>query len=184
MVAKHDRFRRLAALLAVPVVAGSLLGSVRPAAAESTPQKSAVPAAAKPGYQQEIAAWQKDRDKGLRDENGWLTLVGLFWLDEGENKFGSDAGNKVIFPEGRAPGVAGTLLREGKEVQIRVEPGVAVTVDGKEITGSTVLRSDAAKEGPTVLHLGSLSFFVIQRGDKVGVRIKDSKSPAPGLRGR
>src|SRR4051794_35925651 len=42
------------------------------------PASAAPSAAAKPGYEQEIAAWQKDRDKGLRDENGWLTLVGLF----------------------------------------------------------------------------------------------------------
>ena len=131
----------------------------------------------KPAYRQEIAAWQKDRDKGLRDENGWLTLVGLFWLDEGENKIGSDAGNKVIFPEGTAPAVAGTLVRQGKEVRLVPAPGAALTVDGKPVTAPLALAKDADGK-PTMMHLGSLTFFVIERGDKVGVRVKDSKSPA------
>jgi len=130
-----------------------------------------------PAYQQEIAAWQQDRDKGLRNENGWLTLVGLFWLDEGENKIGSDAGNKVIFPEGTAPAVAGTLVRRGKEVQLVPVPGASLKVDGKPVTAPLALAKDA-EGNPTVLHLGSLTFFVIERGDKVGVRVKDSKSPA------
>ena len=33
------------------------------------------------------------------------------------------------------------------------------------------------KGKPTVLQLGSLSFYVIQRGDRLGVRIKDKTSP-------
>jgi uncharacterized protein (DUF1684 family) len=147
---------------------------------------AAVPAAAapssgtKPAYQQEIAAWQQDRDKGLRDENGWLTLVGLFWLDEGENKIGSDAGNKVIFPEGTAPAVAGSLVRQGKEVRLVPAPGAPgaeLTVDGKPVTAPLTLAKDTEGK-PTMMHLGSLTFFVIERGDKVGVRVKDSKSPA------
>ena len=39
------------------------------------------------------------------------------------------------------------------------------------------LVSDAEGE-PTVLEMGSLSFFVIQRGDTVGVRVKDKESAA------
>jgi hypothetical protein len=169
---RSRRFHRFAVLL----VAGALLCAVRPAAAAEE-AKAVQPADGKPDYQHEIEAWRQDREKGLRTENGWLTLVGLYWLDEGENKFGSDPGNKVIFPEGKAPAVAGTLVRHGKEVQVRVAPGAEVTADGKAVTEPLALKSDATRE-PTVLHLGSVSFYIIQRGDKVGVRMKDSKSPA------
>jgi uncharacterized protein len=150
--------------------------SVAAAPASKTPQVTAP----EPAYQKEIAAWQQDRDKGLRDENGWLTLVGLFWLDEGENKIGSDAGNKVIFPEGTAPAVAGSLVRQGKEVRLVPAPGApgaGLTVDGKPVTAPLTLAKDAEGK-PTLMHLGSLTFFIIERGDKVGVRVKDSKSPA------
>jgi uncharacterized protein (DUF1684 family) len=158
--------RRLSALL---LAAGVLLCAL-PATAEDKP----VPA--KPDYPHEIEAWRQDRDKGLRNENGWLTLIGLYWLDEGENKLGSDPGGKVVLPAGKAPAVAATLVRKGKEVRIQPAPGVALTADDKPVTGPLDLGSDHSGR-PTILRLGSISFFVIERGDKLGVRVKDSKSP-------
>lgn len=153
--------------------AALLLAALRPAGAADSPSAQTV----KPDYQHEIAAWRQDRDKGLRDQNGWLTLVGLYWLDEGENKIGSDAGNKVIFPEGKAPAVAGTLVRHGKEVQLQPAPGAGITVAGKPVTAPLAVQADPQGK-PPVLQLGSVSFFVIERGDKVGIRMKDSQSPA------
>lgn len=157
-----QRFRRLTAL----AVGGVLLASLSPAAAAP---------AAGPSYVQKIEAWQKERVDDLKKEDSWLTLVGLFWLDEGENRFGSDAGNKVIFPEGRGPAVAGTLIREGKKVRVRVAPGAGLTSAGKPVT-EMELAADASGE-PTVLELGTLSFFVLERGDRIGVRVKDKASP-------
>src|SRR5713101_2488722 len=66
----------------------------------------------KAGHKKEIEKWQSDRLAGLKKEDGWLTLVGLFWLNEGENKFGSDPSNVVVLPKERAPGVAGSLTLE------------------------------------------------------------------------
>jgi len=43
-----------------------------------------------PEYIAEIEQWHQKRIERLKDENGWLTLVGLHWLKEGENSFGSD----------------------------------------------------------------------------------------------
>jgi len=61
-------------------------------------------------------------------------------------------------------------------VSVEVEPGVAITVDGRTIT-SAELRSDV-DEQPTVLRYGTFSFFSIERGaDDVGIRLKDSDSP-------
>jgi len=146
------------------------------AAADPTAVKTALPAPAGDAYRQEIEHWKETREAGLRREDGWLTLVGLFWLDEGENRFGSGAGNRVIFPEGTAPAVAGTFERHGKEVTVKAAPGAGLTHDGKPV-GTMALKSDADGK-PTVLALGSLRFYLIQRGDKVGVRVKDTKSPA------
>ena len=158
------RFRRLAALMA----GCALLASLSPAAGAT---------AADPAYQQKIESWQKELTDELKKEDGWLTLVGLFWLEEGENRFGSDAGtNKVIFPEGKAPAVAGALIRNGKKVRVRAEPGAGLTSAGKPVK-ELELTVDANGK-PMVLELGTLSFFVIERGDRVGVRIKDKASPA------
>ena len=64
-------------------------------------KKNTVDAAA---YKIEREQWQMKRAEGLKKENGWLTLSGLFWLKEGENKFGADSSNTVIFPPGKSPG--------------------------------------------------------------------------------
>jgi len=136
-------------------------------------------AAAKPdlaAWHKQLDTWKKTRTEGLKREDGWLTLVGLYWLKPGENRFGSDPGNPVILPKGKSPAVAGTLVREGEAVTLKAQPGVAMTADGKPVTGSVALTSDA-KGKPTVVGLGSLSFYAIQRGDRIGVRIKDKESP-------
>lgn len=158
--------RRLPALLA----GGALLLSLAPACAETAS------IAAGPDYVRKIEAWQKEQADSLKKEDGWLTLVGLFWLDEGENKLGSDPGNKVILPEGKAPAVAGALIREGKKVRARAAAGSGLTAEGKPVTERELASDRTGK--PTVLELGTLSFFVIERGDRVGVRIKDKASPA------
>ncbi|HVT57741.1 MAG TPA: DUF1684 domain-containing protein [Thermoanaerobaculia bacterium] len=127
-------------------------------------------------HRKEIEGWRAERLAGLKKDNGWFTLVGLFWLHEGENRFGSDPGNVVILPQGKAPAVAGVLVRHGNDVELRAEPGAGVQHDGKQVA-TLALASDA--KGPTtVLKLGSLSFYLIKRGDRLGVRVKDSQSPA------
>jgi uncharacterized protein (DUF1684 family) len=136
-------------------------------------------ATAKPdpeAYRKQIETWRKERVDGLKKEDGWLTLVGLYWLKPGENRFGSDPGNPVILPKGKAPAVAGILVREGDKVTLRVEPGVKLTADDKPVTAPLDLTPDS-KGKPTILQLGSLSFYVIKRGDRLGVRIKDKESP-------
>ena len=37
-----------------------------------------------------------DRDERLRSENGWLTLIGLHWLEAGANTIGSAADNAIV----------------------------------------------------------------------------------------
>lgn len=130
-------------------------------------------------WRKEVETFRKERVEGLKKEDGWFALVGLDWLDEGENRFGSDPEAKVVLPEGKSPKLAGVLVRKGDMVSVRVEPGVKLTSGGEPIKPGTAreLASDADGE-PTVLEMGSVSFYVIQRGDKVGVRVKDKESAA------
>src|SRR5262249_53269556 len=167
-------FSRLAPALLAPVAVLALLGAA-PSGESAVPSKpSPAAASAVSPYEQEIAAWHRERIEGLKRPEGWLSLVGLFWLKEGENRMGSGADNTVIFPEGSAPAFAGTLERHGQQVVAHAPRGVPLTPDGKPVTDLD-LQSPPGKV--TELALGSLRFFVIYRGDKVGVRIKDLKSP-------
>ena len=35
-----------------------------------------------------LEQWRRKRAANLTSETGWLTLVGLYWLKEGDNTFG------------------------------------------------------------------------------------------------
>jgi hypothetical protein len=128
-----------------------------------------------PAHVAEIDAWHAKRVERLRSPTGWLTLVGLFWLEEGENRFGSAADNDLAFPAGTPPRI-GVFVRAGEDVRVRAEPGAALTTGGAKVA-EMALASDATGE-PTVLDLGTLSFFVIKRGDRIGVRVRDREHPA------
>jgi hypothetical protein len=50
-------------------------------------------------YESEIEKWLHVRATALKAEGGWLTVVGLFWLEPGANQFGRDAGNAIVLPD-------------------------------------------------------------------------------------
>ena len=126
-------------------------------------------------YRKEIEKWQGERLATLTKEDGWLTLVGLFWLNEGENKFGSDPANPIRLPKDRGPLVAGTLWLENGRVRMTAHPAVEITAGGIPVTSLT-LKDDTEDGGPTVLKFGTLLMNIIKRGDRVGVRVKDTDS--------
>lgn len=126
-------------------------------------------------YRSEIEAWRAKRTEGLRRPDGWLTLAGLFWLEEGENRLGSDPSNRVILPSA-APKFLGTILLSRGAVSIRAIPGALLTHDEKPVLAMP-LQTDALGE-PTILKHGTVSLYVIVRGKRLAVRVKDSRSPA------
>ncbi|HYG64080.1 MAG TPA: DUF1684 domain-containing protein [Thermoanaerobaculia bacterium] len=169
MVRLHSSFRSLALSC---VLAGLAFSPAVAARAESP----AAPADTGAAHRQDVESWRKERSDGLRKDDGWLSLVGLFWLDEGENRFGSDPSARVVLPAGKVPANAGTLVRKGNAVTLRVAPGAKVTHQGKPVT-EMALDTDAEGK-PKVVEMGPVSFFVIQRGDRVGVRVRDKENPA------
>jgi uncharacterized protein (DUF1684 family) len=115
-------------------------------------------------YRDSIRQWQAHRNAGLRSPDGWLTLVGLFWLKPGNNSIGSADGNDFVLPKHSAPARIGSFELSGQKV-------VFTQIDGK----SRTLRVD--DENPDIVHAGTVSFYVIKRVDKFAVRAKDSASP-------
>ncbi len=129
-------------------------------------------------HRKEIEEWREHRLARLRGDTGWLTLCGLFWLKEGENKFGSDSTNDIIFPIGKAPKFAGSIFLENGVIRLRALPEVAIRHEDSLVT-SLILRSDEDGLGePTIVNLGTLSFYVIKRGNALAVRVKDKENPA------
>src|SRR5690242_9615127 len=83
------------------------------------------------------AAYQQSVDKSKAElvddrKQAWLTLAGLFWLKPGENTFGSDPANAIVFPKG--PAHAGVFELNSKEVTLKLSPDAHAIIDGKPVT--------------------------------------------------
>jgi uncharacterized protein (DUF1684 family) len=141
-----------------------------------TAARPSSPPPATDAYCAEIETWRARRIERLRSDTGWLTVVGLFWLEPGKNAVGSAASNRVVLPGGKAPSYVGALELSGGAATFHAAPGSGVTSEGRPVTNLT-LRSDVTGE-PTVLSIGPVSFYTIERGDRLGVRVKDSQSEA------
>jgi uncharacterized protein len=121
-----------------------------------------------PEFLADVATWRADRLARLQADDGWLTLVGLYWLEPGSNRIGSDPDNAVPLPTSVAAQV-GVVKLDGDRVTFVPAKGVPL----KE----TVLRDDA-QEDYDVLRLGTIRFYHIARGGRHGIRVKDTESPA------
>lgn len=136
-------------------------------------QSEALEQKGSPEYITEVNEWHQKRIERLKDENGWLTLVGLYWLEEGENSFGSDKSNNIVFPE-NAPGKIGTISLTDTILTLNVNEGVIVLSDGKA-ADQINLQHDLTGN-PTILETGSLRWYIIKREDKYGIRLRDTES--------
>lgn len=125
-------------------------------------------------YRQTINEWRKERDETIRKKNGWLALAGLYWLKLGKNQLGSDPKCEIQLPE-RSPQIVGAFDYNGKSVTIRVNPNNKVRVNDQTVDFA-ILQPDIA-ENPSFITLEELQLVVIQRGNRMGVRIWDNLKP-------
>ena len=123
-------------------------------------------------YVQSFEKWKAEQVADLKQN--WLPLVGLYWLKPGANSFGTDAGNALVFPKGPAHG--GEFNLAGKDVTIKLLPDAHAKIAGKDLT-TAKLDPDVSGH-PTTVDMGSLQFHVIVRGERIGVRLKDTESAA------
>lgn len=135
-----------------------------------------VPLSAQFEYQKEINDWHAKRIKGLAGENGWLNLVGLYWLSEGKNSFGSGKNNKIVFPAGTIDANAGYFERVGTTVKLVTSDNVDVKVNGITTKEAIIFHKDSLR--PAVVSINNLRFTIIKREDKIGIRLRDLKSQA------
>lgn len=134
---------------------------------------SATPAA-DASYVAEIKAWRAHRVEILTSPDGWLTLIGLHFLSYGESTLGHAPDNRIVLAAGPEHIGAVTLESTGK-VRLRVDPGVDVQVDGHHVLAADL--DDGRQGTPTLVTSGTMSFYVINRGGKMALRVKDSAAP-------
>jgi uncharacterized protein (DUF1684 family) len=121
-----------------------------------------------------VEDWRARRHARLSSPDGWLTLVGLEWLKEGENRAGSAEDNDIVLAGGAAHW--GSVFLEGETLRFVSGDTQAVTINGEHL-GESALVADVQGE-PTVVASDTVSFHVIFR-ESYALRVKDSQ--APGL---
>lgn len=126
-------------------------------------------------FNNDLEEWRNQRYADLREPGGYLSLAGLYWLEDGEYTFGSDSSSGIIFPE-HAPANIGTFMLEDSTVTMRVAEGAEVTIDGELI--SEIVMVDDEEGAPSVAHLDSLNWHVINRSRGLAIRLLDIESEA------
>ena len=125
-------------------------------------------------YLREMDEWKSKRIENLKSETGWLNLAGLFWLEEGENSFGSASDNKIVFPESVAEH-CGIIIKSGDNISIKVKEKVKIYVNDKPIQ-EMHLKTDRS-DSTTIMEWGSFAWFIIKRESGYAIRLRDYKNP-------
>jgi uncharacterized protein len=123
-------------------------------------------------YENEIRQWHEKRIESLKAESGWLNLAGLYWLKKGVNTFGSAEENDILFPAEKSRPFMGEVVLEKDKITLKAKPDAQIFLGDQPVT-----ELDLFPEGkPVTLKHGSLRWFVIKRGDKYAIRLRDLES--------
>ena len=126
-------------------------------------------------YAKTIVEYRQLMEDTLKSDTGWLTVAGLHWLKPGDTSFGSDAKHGFVLPTGKAPATAGSFHFDGRKVSLKLAPGSGLLVNGKPVSGAALI-DDGDDKTPDLVTLGDLTMIVIERGGKVGIRLRDKSS--------
>lgn len=127
--------------------------------------------AEKKAHKEDVENWKEARDERLRSESGWLTLIGLEWLKQGETRIGSNPGNDIVIAN--SPGYWGSVFLNDNKLRFVTAAGVNVSVNDEYLEEAPMV---ADTEGdPTIVRSGTISFYPIFR-QSYGLRIKDSQA--------
>jgi uncharacterized protein len=133
-------------------------------------------AADQTSWQNELSAFRAKRATDLQAPEGWLSLIALGWLKEGDNSFGSDAGNRIQI-NGKAPAHIGVVRLEKTDLRLLPPQGGfpgGLMVDGQP---ARELPLSADEDKPSKLTIGTITMIIINRDGQFALRIKDLDAP-------
>ena len=120
-------------------------------------------------YEKEMAAFRQIRIDSLKHENGYLNLSGLFWLKEGENTIGADPKNDFNFPAEHSDSFLGKIVLNNGVVRFKSSQANQVFSSGQSVSEMIIFQDKKV----VVLEHKSLRWFIIKRGEKYALRLRD-----------
>jgi uncharacterized protein (DUF1684 family) len=127
-------------------------------------------------YSAMIEAWRANYERGLAAPTGWLAIIGLVWLQEGENSFGTNPDHPIVLPRGTASAHAGSFVLEEGVITLRVNPEEHILFEEQPVLSSPIPVSAGGSSKP--ITVGRLTVYAIRRGDQYAVRIYDPNNSA------
>lgn len=123
-----------------------------------------------------LLKFRADREATLKGDTNYLTLAGLHFLNQGDNRIGSDPGNDIVLDFPSVPKHAGVITVNGRAVSIRAAAGQVLTINDKPLTASELHGSFDGKPNDLV-RWGDVTFFVHYSGPRLALRVRDLQSP-------
>lgn len=131
-------------------------------------------------YYTQVENWHQSRLEALKMPDGWLNLEGLFWLQKGINRFGSDATNELVYAHPTFPSHLGDFILEGDKVfwkqtgkeKVTIKDGLGKVEADKTATTNLLSRTD----GEYTSQWNNFIWVVLKREDKIGVRFRNLKA--------
>jgi uncharacterized protein (DUF1684 family) len=125
-------------------------------------------------YVKSIEDWRDARVARLKASDGWLALVGRHALSPGANTVGTAPDNSVRLAAG-PPYLATVTLGADGRITLLPAPAARLEVDGVPMQDEAELVFKGDK--PTRVTFGTANFYVMQRGDTLYLRVRDTASP-------
>ncbi len=142
------------------------------AAIAATPAVAADLAADLAAQRDEVLKWREARAVRLAAPEGWLSLVGLHWIDPGTHRVGSAPDNDLVLAVG--PARLGILSLAGGKITLVLGETVDAKI-GDDAVRESVLAPDSSG-APTIVRFGAASFSVIERDGRFGLRVRDPQA--------
>jgi uncharacterized protein (DUF1684 family) len=126
-------------------------------------------------HEADVLAWRESRRASLMAPTGFLTLAGLFWLEQERTTFGSAPDNDLVFPHSADEHIGEFRLTKDGVLMV-AQKGVAVYSEKEPV--ATILIADDTTENPVMITHGSLAWSVVKRDGRYAVRLRDFEHPA------
>lgn len=130
--------------------------------------------AAQDDYPKSIEAWRATRVVRLTAPDSWLTLIGRHQLSPGINTVGTAADNSIKLDAG-PPYLAAVTLAADHQITLIPAAAARLEVDGVPTEDRTELVFKGDK--PTRVTFGTANFYVMQRGEGLYLRVRDTQAP-------
>jgi uncharacterized protein (DUF1684 family) len=126
-----------------------------------------------------LESFRASHEASLKADNGWLTVAGLHFLNEGENTVGRAPTNDIVLDFPGVPAVGAIVVLQGGVTRIRA-PGMSaaptVIVNSQPVREAPLQRSGQGKPAD-IVSFGRVNFFVHYSGPRLALRVRDLDSP-------